>query len=77
MGEKTLNDLGGTVREVSLRKGNLGRSRSIKELAMSVGAGHGATGAIARGHNPDRGAASMNGKESLANSRNHSGLVLE
>lgn len=44
---------------------------------MSVGAGHGDSGAIARGHNPDTGAASMNGKESLANSRNHSGLVLE
>lgn len=44
---------------------------------MSVGAGHGDSGAIARGHNPDTGAANMNGKESLANSRNHSGLVLE
>lgn len=44
---------------------------------MAVGAGLGAAGAIARGPNPDREAASMNGRESLANSRNHSSLLLE
>lgn len=43
-----------------------------KEVAMSVGAGH-----AAKGPNPDRGAASMNGRASLASSRNHGGLVLE
>ena len=48
-----------------------------KEGAVAVGAGLGAAGAIARGPNPDREAASMNGRESLANSRNHSSLLLE
>ena len=76
-GKKHIMSQRGAVRAVALKKGNLGRSTSIE------GASHvnwswpwGNWGHSKAGNNPEGGAANMNGRENLASSRNHSGLVL-